>query len=473
MKGETGFFKTILDRFAKKRPVPVCVRAIFARLMPDAELDRIFHETAEVQYERTLLFSTVMRLMFLVTTKTVPSLRQAYQAMADEIPVSLAAVYQKVNHLEPGISEALVRHSASAACAVTDQADAAQVPLVKGLRTLIVDGDHFAATEHRLMGTRDLWAGPLPGFALAIYDPQYAMVVDMLPCEDAHAQERLLLGRLARRVSPNDLWLADRNFCTRDFLSDIIAREAFFVIRHHGKLEKWTPEGESRHVASIDTGEVYEQPISIVNNAGEVISLRRISVRLFEKTRDGDDEIHLLTNVPSRRLSAKRACEIYRKRWKIETLFLELTTSLAGEIDTLGYPKAAIFAFALAVIAGHAVALLKSLLSMIHGRETIDANLSWYSIYVELSSAWDGMEAILPPEFWSTHVGRQTIPEFTEFLLSLCRQIPLSRHQKTHRGPKKPVKKKFDRRVNHTSTARTLEEQKKLRKLNQTKKKAP
>jgi hypothetical protein len=40
-------------------------------------------------------------------------------------------------------------------------------------------------------------------------------------------------------VTAGQVWIADRNFCTKDFLTGISNRDASFVIREHLGL-KWT-----------------------------------------------------------------------------------------------------------------------------------------------------------------------------------------------------------------------------------------
>jgi IS4 transposase len=55
--------------------------------------------------------------------------------------------------------------------------------------------------------------------------------------------------------------------------------------------------------------------------------LRRITIRLKTATRDGDKEIHVLTNLPSK-VSAVRVASLYRQRWTLEQAFNELTTHL-------------------------------------------------------------------------------------------------------------------------------------------------
>ena len=61
----------------------------------------------------------------------------------------------------------------------------------------------------------------MPGHALVVLDPRLMLATDVILCEDGHAQERSLLDQIVPMVAPSDLWIADRNFCTTDFLFGI------------------------------------------------------------------------------------------------------------------------------------------------------------------------------------------------------------------------------------------------------------
>ena len=448
------------DAFVAKTPAAVSIRAILQRLLPADRLDQLFLDTAENQYQRQLLFSTTMNLMLHVTQKSAPSLRQSFLAHQDEIPVSLAAVYQKINNLEPNISAELVRYSARRLQPTLKAIDAIHAPLVPGFRTLIIDGNHFSATQHRLVGTRHKQAAPLPGFGIVVYDPQSEMVIDMIPCEDGHAQERAYLDKLAELACEKDLYVADRNFCTVDYLFSLHRKKAFFLIRHHGSLKRWKPLGEQVFAGETETGHVYEQQIEIEHEDGGVMQLRRITTHLYEATRDGETEIHVLTNMSKKALPSVRGSEVYRGRWDVEGMFLELTTSLQCEIDTLAYPKAAIFAFALAVLSYNAVSMVRGVLGCVHGEEFVKEKLSWYHLCAETSTVWRGMEIAIPPLEWSHRIDGLTDREFGVMLKELCRRMEMKRYPKTHRGPKKKVVKEYDPAVNHVSTAQVLKERK-------------
>ena len=62
-------------------------------------------------------------------------------------------------------------------------------------------------------------------------------------------------------------------------------------------------------------------------------------------------------------------------RRTIETMFQELTETLTCEIIALGYPKAALFGFCLALMAYDAVAVMKAALRAVHGHEAPPGHL--------------------------------------------------------------------------------------------------
>ena len=457
-------YDQILNHFEQESPFAVLIRTILQRLLPPDQLDRLFNETAEKQYERDLLFSTLMTLMLEVVLKSSPTIHHSFKRHQDDIPVAVKSVYNKLNNLEPNIAVELVRHSVRQFRPLQRVLRAEAPELLKGYHVRIIDGNHFRGTEHRLKGTRTHQATPLPGFALAVLDPRYRMFVDLIPCEDGHAQERSLFPQIEPLVGKNDLWIADRNFATLELMFDIASKKAFFLMRQHGSLKTWTNENEEKYVGQTETGYVYEQRIGVTHpKTGEVRILRRIRLELFEKTRDGETEIVLLTNLSKKSASAIVCCNLYLDRWGIERAFLEMTECLSCEIDTLAYPKAAIFAFCVATMLYNAVSLMKSSIAAAHGELALE-NISWYYAYTETYSVWSGMEIALPFDFWSKRIDGMNDRELGGYLKSLSGKIDISKFTKSRRGPKKKVKKTYDPKVNHVSTFKVLQDRKNSQK---------
>ena len=101
----------IFRRFCEQTPMPVMVRALLERTFHPERLDAWFEQTAEAQYTRELLFSTLFELMSHVVCRVRRSVHDAYQA-AEHIATSVGAVYRKLARIEPTTAAALVRYSA-------------------------------------------------------------------------------------------------------------------------------------------------------------------------------------------------------------------------------------------------------------------------------------------------------------------------------------------------------------------------
>ena len=100
--------EAILERFVEQTPVTVMARLALSRALDARWLDELFERTRDRQYTRELLFSTAVDLMSVVVMGLKPSLHAAAKA-AVKIPVSLTAVYDKINRTEPEVVAALVR----------------------------------------------------------------------------------------------------------------------------------------------------------------------------------------------------------------------------------------------------------------------------------------------------------------------------------------------------------------------------
>lgn len=392
---------------------------------------------------RELLFSSLVQLMGDVVLGVRPSVHAAFQALeeADSIGVSLTAVYNKLNRVEPVVSAALVRQSAAEAGGLIDAMGSRLPAWLPGYRCRILDGNAPSATEHRIEELRRTWAAPLPGKILVVLDQERMLAEEVFLPEDGHAQERSLISEVLNCVKPRDVWIADRNFSTVRFMSGIHERGGCFVIRQHGALQGRLI-GRRRKIGPGSTGMVSEQKICLPKqNDGSAPEFRRITVKLNQPTRDDDGEIHILTNLPETDADAVTIADLYRKRWTIETLFAEVTKTLQCEIETLGYPKAALFAFCLALQASNAVAVLKAALRAAHGEDKVQQEVSGYFLSLEIKGVYGGMMIAIPERNWKIF-RKQSVPQLAALLIRMDGHAKLARYKKHPRGPKKPPPKK-------------------------------
>ena len=444
----------IFERFVETSPISVMARGLLERVLNSKRINEVFERVADRQYTRDLLFSTVFDLMSQVVCGSRKSLHAAYQASAPEISVSVTSIYNKLNAIETETSASLVRYSAEATTPIIEEMGGALPPLLPGYRVKILDGNCIEATEHRIGELRRTAAGPLPGKSLVVLDPSSKLFVDVFLCEDGYTQERALLKRVLPTVEARDCWIEDRNFCTLDFLFAIHVRNAYFIARQHQNLP-WESLGKFKRVSRVDGAMVYEQPIVIRNHDGKELRLRRIRIHLDQPTRDGDRDVFVLTNLP-KKINAKKIASLYRKRWKIETAFQELTDHLNSEINTLGYPKAALFAFSISLIAYNVMSVIKAALRSVHGPEVIEQEVSGYYVANELSGVYQGMMIAIPEKHWQVF-GRMKSHAFSEVLLLLASKVELRRYKKHPRGPKKPAPPRiYDKKHPHVSTFRLI-----------------
>jgi hypothetical protein len=445
----------IFDCFAKQSPFAVMVRASLENVLSPDRLDAIFERVPSRQRTGELLFSTVADLMGSVVTNIHPSINAAYRAQADDIGVTIKAVYDKLKGIEPAVCRELVRQTASHMAAIIEKTKGQGEEWLPGYRVKIVDGNHLRRTDRRIAELRQGNDAPLPGKALVVFDPCLRLATDVIPCEDGHAQERSLLPELLATIERGELWIADRNFCTTKFLSTFFATGSHFVIRQHGTTLSWELAGRSKKVGRTETGMVYEQAMKILDEGGEQWQIRRITVKLDKPTRDGDTEIHILTNLPSK-VPARRVALLYQRRWKIETAFQELAENLHGEINTLGYPKAALFGFCMALVAYNTFSILKAALSAAHGEEEAAA-LSTYYVANEIAATYQGMMIVLPADYWTRRFACLTPTQLAHTLVDIATTIDLKRYRKNPWTPKNRTKRqgRLPRR-GHVATSRVL-----------------
>jgi hypothetical protein len=440
----------IFLRLQEQAPFAVMFRATAEHLLDDSALDALFEQTAQAQYTRALAFSSLARLFTRVVLRTHPSVRAAYR-LGERLPVSLAAVYDKLQNVETAVSVALVEHTAGRAADVLACWPAARRPdLVPGLHTVIVDGTYLAGTQHRLEPLRGHGAAALPGMAVALLDDRTGLIGRLALAEDAYTNERALLGEVLAWLGPGQLLLADRNFCTLDFLADLDAGQVRYLIRHHQNVG-WagaTPIARGRAA----TGAVAEYAVVLGNgHAG-----RLIEIALDEPTREGEPVVRLLSNVPAEQAGAVLLAEGYLGRRRIEGAFQDLACVLRCEVDTLAYPKAALFGFALAVVAYDLLAVLRGAVASARGVGWVEEELSSYYVAEEISGTYRALELLLPGAYWRRY-GGLSAAALAGWLEGMAGALDEPRYRKSKRGPRKNPQVKRGKRGGHRSTARVLQ----------------
>lgn len=424
------------EPFLQSAPLSVLARTALINLFDPERLDQLFDDHAETQYHRSLLYSDLHVLMLNVVMKYKSSVYAAYRHAA--LAVSHQAVYDKLSRIDTSVTEALVADSAQQVRATMAALGVTYAEPIPGLHARIVDGNRLSKTERRIGPLRAEWARGLPGIALVVYEPGVDLVTHAFLERDAHAGERTRLPDVLDLVAPNDLWMADANFCAHETFARIRDAQAFFLIRHNATMTGKSV-GTRRTIGRTTNGTVYEEAFELAGpNDGWVI--RRVTLVLTTPTRDGVQEIHVLTNVPPASANAMQLIEAYRDRWQIERRFFDMAQTLGAEPQTLGYPPAALFAFGLGLVASNALALIHAALASVHSPEAVD-DLSPHYMAEEIRETDRGLMIAIAAQNWTAMRVREPA-RLAQLLRTIAKQVKLSRYKKATRGPKKPPPKK-------------------------------
>ncbi|QDS94131.1 Transposase DDE domain protein [Roseimaritima multifibrata] len=450
----------LLERFKKDCPVALGTRLVLNHLLSNERMDALFARHVERQRCGELLFSSVADVMACVALKIKPSVNAAYRRHKENIEVSIASVYNKLQGIELQVSRALVSETAAELSQLWDHLEGPKsLPVFNGYATRIMDGNHLAGTEHRIKELRTLGAAALPATTIPILDPDKKLLVDVIVCRDGHAGEATLHPQIFDLVQKDQVWIGDRHFASQKMMTTIaLDKQAFFVLRHStALLPNWESQGKRSKIGPCDGGVLYEQKISFTYQ-GRPLHLRRITIELDKPTRKGDKAVHILTNLP-KRVSAKKVAKGYRKRWNIETAFQQLATTLHSEIKTLGYPKAALFSFCMAVMMYNILSVIKTSIGCAANDADLADKVSSYYAANDVSESWKGFAIAVTEEEFDSVYRELTLEQLAKELVDIGKQLDFSRYKKSPRGPKKPPpKKKSGNRGNHVSTAKILDQ---------------
>lgn len=386
-----------MQRLEQQSPGAVMAHLALDAAMPAQWIDEVFQTHRSRQYPRELLFSSVVELMLLVTLGLRPSLHAAARRMRERLPVSLAALYAKVKRTEPEVLRALVQGCAQRLQPLT--AGVASQPNLPGWQLRVLDGNHLPASDKRLGPLRGYRGAALPGHSVVVYDPDTALVCDIVACEDAYESERTGAALLIAQAGAGQAWIADRHFCTQALLQGLHEQGAGFIVREHMRHPVLAEQGAWSEFAAIESGRVRQQSITLkqLGRDGAGLHWRRIEIELGTPTASGDTRIVLWSNLPDQ-VDAASIARLYRKRWSIENMFQRLESVLHSEVRTLGHPRAALLGFTVAVLAYNVLALIKQVTERAHQATHPQLDVSTYHLAVEITADYEAMVRLLPAE---------------------------------------------------------------------------
>jgi hypothetical protein len=248
---------------------------------------------------------------------------------------------------------------------------------------------------------RDAPLGLTGARVLPVYDPELAMIVDLLPVERGRAHERAFVGALLETVRPGELWIVDGRFDTEAIVSGWPRGGGVFVLRDYGGAAACRPFGGWRDAGVLDGGDVREQAVGIAGNGEAAGTFRRI-----EWCGHGLDglpgaTVTVLTNLPVEQFDACQVMRLARRRWRDALpLPLPLDPAFGGTLFGSVPARAALLASGIAALAYNAFSVMTRVVGGALGLDERDAERVPSHIADGVSATYAGMMIALPPDWW-------------------------------------------------------------------------
>ena len=193
----------------------------------------------------------------------------------------------------------------------------------------------------------------------------------------------------------------------------------------HANRPQLAGHREWRACGCTGTGQVREQ---VITAKGQQAPWRRMELALDAHTENGETTIWLWSNL-LREVGGGRVAELYRTRWRIESMFGRLESVLYSEVTSLGHPRAALAKIPAAqrleyqrrVCGRHAslrcpstvhaggtfgnfaynvLALLARYVEQAHQQQEPPPEVSTYHLAVQIRDTYEDLMIAVPPECW-------------------------------------------------------------------------
>ncbi|CAB3748199.1 type II toxin-antitoxin system Phd/YefM family antitoxin [Paraburkholderia solisilvae] len=425
---------------------------LMARLMLQCALDAQWvgdlFEQVDVRGSlllRESLFSTSVEVMSTLAARLRRPTGDAAR-VPREWPASITALHDRISRTRSGWGRALVRDSARRLCALAQPPQRALPATVQGYRLRVLHGSHLPAGTKCAPGPdgcapivtplNALRGAALAAQSLIVYDPDLAMIVDLVPCERDDAHERALTGSLLDSVQPGELWIVDRRFSTRAILNGWPRRGSAFIVQEHGCTPEHHELDSPVEKGRIETGVVYEQPVSIADELGASIVFRRIELRLDRSNEDGERIIRILTNVPAAQLDAQEVARLSCRHWSA-TLPVPLEPVFNDEMLQAGPPRAALLTFGVAAFAYNVLSAIARVVSAQQELSEREFERLPSHIAACVSATYAGMMVALPDDEWQRYE-RMTVNQLGEVVDAIATHVDPRSMRKQQREAKVP-----------------------------------
>ena len=372
------FFAQILQRL----PLADAVLHLLGYALDERFLTDLYKQHRGHCYEDTLSFA---KLVEILTDALLVHHGSGRQALIDAekkgtLPTCKEAFYGKLRRLPLDLSVAFM---AQASRRLNQLLPASTNPLpasLHGYEVDIIDGKKTKHLAKKLKLTRSL-AGQLFGAKLLVaYDPGTRLLKALAADPDGERNDAPLVPDLLEqlRAQVNDkprIRVADAQFCDLVQITHYVQAGEHFVLRYHPKLHFHAdPARPARHFTIPQTRPLKDRSVTEEYGwLGAAKDKRRCYVRRITWKRDDHKDLSIVTDLTNRvagqassasdvpePIPATDLIDLYLTRWKIETVFQDVTT-IFGLRKLIGStPEATAFQAAFCMVVYNAIMVVKS-----------------------------------------------------------------------------------------------------------------
>jgi hypothetical protein len=405
----------------KRLPLADAVFQLLGYALNDEFLSACYEKHRGQGYEDILPFA---RLVEILTDALLVHHGSARQALLDAqkkgtLPTCKEAFYGKLRRLPLELSAAFMSQASERLNALLPAQDNPLPASLHGYQVLIIDGKKTKHIAKRLKLTRDQ-AGQLFGSKLLVaYDPATRLLQTVAAHADGEKNDAPLVPDLLNslRTQQTDkprIIVADAQFCDLVQMEQYRKNGDFFVLRYHPKLHFHADATKSRREFTDAKGRRLIEEYGWLGSPTD--KRRRYARRVTWKRTDHKDlsVVTDLTNcqpdqdsVAPEPIPAADLIDLYLIRWRIETVFQDVT-EVFGLRKLIGStPEATAFQAAFCMVVYNAIMVVKSYVAAVQPKpmsvDDVSNKMLFTSIHKQLTAiaelvpAVSLAELIVPP----------------------------------------------------------------------------
>ena len=413
-----GFFGEVLKRL----PLADAVLHLLGYALDDTFLSACFQKHRGQCYEDTLSFPKLVEILTDALLVHEGSARQALLEAKknDALPVCKEAFYGKLRRLPLDLSVAFMT-DASRRLNELLPAQANPLPAsLHGYHVRIIDGKKTKHVAKRLKLTR-AQAGQLFGAKLlAAYDPATRLIQTVSAHVDGEKNDAPLVPDLLAhlRAHPTNkpaLNVADSQFCDLVQIHHYRQAGEHFALRYHPKVHFHADPTKPARSFTDAKGRLLVEEYGWL---GSLADKRRAFVRRITWKRSDHKDLSIVTDLTNRSagqdaeepepIVATDLIDLYLTRWKIETVFQDVTTIFGLKKLIGSTPEATAFQAAFCMVVYNAIMVVKSYVAAVQPKpmsvDDVSNKMLFTSIHKQLTAiaelvpAMSLAELVAPPQ---------------------------------------------------------------------------